>query len=90
MGTGPGDVAASLELCECAAKVAIGNRWCMEGADYDTLQDLSMEMRAWHLGVLRRGGCLVMKILEGAFLPLNHSIHSSIISLAFTDCNPWL
>lgn len=67
MGVKEGDVAASLELCECAAKVAVGNRWCMGEADYEALPtDLSTDLRAWHVGMLSPGGCLVVKILEGA------------------------
>jgi hypothetical protein len=67
MGSGVADVAFSLELCECAAKIAVGNQFCMNEAEYDALPpDLAAELRAWHRGVLRQNGSLVMKILEGA------------------------
>lgn len=61
------DVAMSLDLCECAAKIAVGQRFCMSEADYDALPSaVAEDLRAWHVGVLRQGGSLVMKILEGA------------------------
>ena len=72
IGAGPADVAASLDLCECAAKVAVGNRWCMCEADYGRLPAAQGEqLRAWHEGALRSTGALVMKILEGVHRPLD-------------------
>ena len=66
MGAGSADVAASLELCECAAKIAVGQQFCMAEQDYEGLPvAIANELRAWHRGVLRKNGSLVMKILEG-------------------------
>jgi 23S rRNA U2552 (ribose-2'-O)-methylase RlmE/FtsJ len=67
MGAGDADVAASLELCECAATIAVGNGFYMPQDGYEMLpRDAAESARVWNRGVLRHGGSLVMKILEGS------------------------
>ena len=69
MGSGPADVAASLELCECAAKIALGPGYCMSEEDVQSLPPRTQQMlQAWEKGTLRQNGSLVMKILEGVQL----------------------
>jgi 23S rRNA U2552 (ribose-2'-O)-methylase RlmE/FtsJ len=69
MGAGSADVAQSLELCECAAKIALGQGFCMTEEEMGALPGAQAEeFRAWDCGVLRTHGCLVMKIFEGALL----------------------
>lgn len=69
-GSAFADVGMSLDLCEVAAQIAIGNSFRVDEADYSSMPAaVAAELRAWDRGVLRTGGALVMKILEGAPCP---------------------
>lgn len=66
-GSDVADVGLSLELCECAAQIAIGNAFRVTDADLEMMPDAAAaELRSWERGVLSTGGALVMKILEGS------------------------
>lgn len=66
MGAPVADVASSLSLCEVAASIAVGNGYAISEAELQTLPaTVQAEFKKWRQGVLRPGGALVMKILEG-------------------------
>jgi hypothetical protein len=66
MGASSADVASSLSLCECAAKIAVGVHFAMPEEELSSLPPpIRQELLAWQSGVLRARGSLVMKILEG-------------------------
>lgn len=66
MGAPVSDVASSLSLCEVAASIAVGNSYALSDAELQNLPaPMQTEFQQWRQGVLRPGGALVMKILEG-------------------------
>eukprot|EP01025_Chloroclados_australasicus_P014116 TRINITY_DN16601_c0_g2_i3.p2 TRINITY_DN16601_c0_g2~~TRINITY_DN16601_c0_g2_i3.p2 ORF type:complete len:224 (+),score=17.01 TRINITY_DN16601_c0_g2_i3:211-882(+) len=67
IGNNTADVGLSLQLCQTAAKMAIGGRYLISEEDLEIMSDTAKQsLFAWGNGILKNGGSLVMKVLEGS------------------------